>query len=75
MGIRRGLFHCRVIAASGHFLLIAACLAGFLRLRPRVPQWMQFVVGGMLAVGYFASIIITTGPLYVPLLRRVFHIG
>ena len=61
-----------LIAATGHFLLIAACLAGFLRTRPQPRQWAQFVGGGILAIGYFIIIIITTGPQYIPLLRRVF---
>ncbi|HSB17093.1 MAG TPA: hypothetical protein VLE22_21765 [Bryobacteraceae bacterium] len=63
-----------VVAAAGHFLLIGACLAGFLRTRPELRQWGQFVGGGVLAVGYFALIIITTGPQYVGLLKRVFHL-
>ena len=39
-----------VIAAGGHFLLIIACLVGFLRTRPRVQQWGKFMAGGALAV-------------------------
>jgi hypothetical protein len=62
-----------VIAAAGHFLLIIACFAGFLRLRPELKHWGQFVAGGVLAVGYFAFIIITTGPQYIGLLKRAFH--
>jgi len=62
-----------VVAAAGHFLLIVACLAGFLRLRPRAMQWGQFLAGGVLAVGYFMLIIWTTGPQYIGLMKRVFH--
>lgn len=61
-----------LIAATGHFLLIAACLAGFLRTRPQARQWAQFMGGGILAIGYFILIIVTTGPQYIPLLRRMF---
>ncbi len=61
-----------VFAAGGHFLLIIACLAGFLRTRPNAKQWGQFVAGGALAVAYFAVIIVTTGPQHVGLLKRAF---
>jgi hypothetical protein len=63
-----------VIAASGHFVLMAACLAGFLRTRPGARGWAQFLAGGALAVGYFVAIIITTGPQYIGLLKRVFRL-
>lgn len=63
-----------VVAAAGHFLLIVACLAGFLRTRPELRRWGQFAGGGVIAVSYFALIIITTGPQYVGLLKRVFHL-
>lgn len=62
-----------VVAAAGHFLLIFACLAGFLRLRPKAMQWGQFLAGGVLAAGYFMLIIFTTGPQYIGLMKRVFH--
>jgi hypothetical protein len=62
-----------VVAAGGHFLLIIACLAAFLRMRPDARRWGQFLGGGVIAVAYFAAIIITTGPQYIPLLRRIFH--
>jgi hypothetical protein len=61
-----------LIAAGGNFLLIIACSIGFIRRSPRGPEWGQFVGGGVLAVGYFVAIIITTGPQYIGLLRRVF---
>ena len=63
-----------VIAAGGHFLLMVACVAGFLRIRQDLRGWGQFVAGGVLAVGYFALIIVTTGPQYAGLLKRVFHL-
>ncbi|MDP2997382.1 MAG: hypothetical protein Q8N47_07830 [Bryobacterales bacterium] len=63
-----------VIAAAGHFLLILACLAGFLRMRPGTRRWGQFIAGGALAVGYFVAIVITTGPQYIGLLKRIFRL-
>ena len=36
-----------VIAAGGHFMLITACLAGFLRTRPGARRWGQFLAGGL----------------------------
>ena len=61
-----------LIAAGGHFLLIGACSTGFLRSRPRAREWAQFVCGGVLALAYFAIIIVTTGPEYIVLLKRAF---
>ena len=63
-----------VIAAGGHFLLIIACVAGFLRTRPDARRWAQFIGGGVLGVGYFVAIIISTGPQYIGLLKRVFRL-
>ena len=37
-----------VVAAAGNFLLIFGCLALFLRLRPRLKLWGQFLAGGFL---------------------------
>jgi hypothetical protein len=59
-----------VIAATGHFLLIAACLVGFLRNRPSARECAQFVGGGVLAIAYFTLIIVTTGPQYIPILMN-----
>lgn len=61
-----------VVAAAGHFLLIAACLAGFLRSRPGPRELAQFFAGGVVAVVYFVAIIVWTGPQYVGLIKRVF---
>jgi hypothetical protein len=63
-----------VVAAAGHFLLIIACFAGFVRTRPKLQQWGEFVGGGVLAVAYFVAIIVVAGPQYIGLLRRVFHL-
>jgi hypothetical protein len=62
-----------VVAAGGHFLLIIACLAGFLGTRPGLKQWGQFFAGGVIAIGYFIAIILATGQ-YIDLLKRVFHL-
>jgi hypothetical protein len=61
-----------VIAAAGHFLMIVACLVGFLRTGPNLRRWGQFLGGGVLAVAYLVAIIFTTGPQYIPLVKRVF---
>jgi len=37
-------------------------------------QWAEFVAAGVFAVAYFVLIIWTTGPQYIPLIRRVFHL-
>jgi len=62
-----------LIAAGGHFLLIIGCLAGFARTRPKGRHVAQFLAGGVIAVAYFVAIILTTGPQYIPLLKRVFR--
>ncbi len=77
LSLRTGQLHrpdliLAIVAAAGHFLLIAACLAGFLRTRPGAGQVGRFLAGGLLAVAYFVAIIVTTGPQYVGLLKRVF---
>ena len=70
--LRRPDLALSLIAAGGHFLLIVACSAGFLRRSPQSGEWGQFVGGGVIAVAYLAVIIITTGPQYIGLLQRVF---
>jgi hypothetical protein len=51
-----------LLGGLAHFLLIVACIAGFLELRPARKQWAQFFAGGLLAMAYFALIILTTAP-------------
>ena len=63
-----------VVAFAGHCLLICACLVAFLRASRNRWAWLQFVGGGLVAIGYFALIIITTAPQYIPLLKIVFHV-
>jgi hypothetical protein len=50
------------LACMAHFLLIIACIAGFLQLRPGMKQWGQFLVGGFLAMAYFALMIAVAAP-------------
>jgi hypothetical protein len=52
----------QLFAACGHFLIIGACVAGFLRLRPTGRQWGEFVGGGVLAVGFLLLMAFTVGP-------------
>jgi hypothetical protein len=51
-----------MVGGVAHFLLIIACMAGFILLRPRLKQWGQFFAGGFLALAYFALIIATAAP-------------
>jgi hypothetical protein len=50
------------VGGAAHFLIIVACVAGFLHLRPRGKQWGQFFGGGILALAYFALIIAIAAP-------------
>lgn len=52
----------QLLAACGHFLIIAGCLVGFLRLRPTGRQWAEFVGGGVLAIGFLVVMAFTVGP-------------
>src|SRR5262249_55421467 len=60
-----------VIAAGGPFVLFAAGLWGFLPMRPGARRWLEFAGGGIAAIAYFVAIIVTTGPQYIGLLKRV----
>jgi hypothetical protein len=51
-----------MVGGVAHFLIIVACVAGFLHLRPRGEQWGQFFGGGILALAYFALIIAIAAP-------------
>ncbi|HSP17678.1 MAG TPA: hypothetical protein VLV78_23235 [Thermoanaerobaculia bacterium] len=73
--LRRPDLLIALVAAGGHFLLIAGCAVGFLRTRPRLPDWARFVAGGVLSIAYLVAIIATTGQQYMPLLMRVFRIS
>ena len=52
----------QLFAACGHFLIIGACVAGFLCLRPTGREWGEFVGGGVLAVGFLLVMAFTVGP-------------
>lgn len=59
-------------AALGHFGMIAFCIWAYLRLQNK--RWTDIGVllaGGVLAIGYFVTIIAIFGPQYLPLLRKV----
>ncbi len=50
------------IGSMAHFLLIIACMAGFIQLQPRMKQWGQFFAGGFLALAYFGLVIAVAAP-------------
>jgi hypothetical protein len=64
----------QLAATAAHFLLIAACAAGFSRLQPGGKQWARFLAGGMVAVSYLLLLMITLRPEYIPLLKKCFGI-
>lgn len=51
-----------LLGGAAHCLLIVACMAGFLELRPRGKQWGQFFAGGLVSLAYMALIIVTMAP-------------
>ncbi len=51
-----------LVGSIGHFVLIAGCIAGFVRLKPQKKQWVQFVGGGLFALVYFALIVALAAP-------------
>jgi hypothetical protein len=61
-----------VIAATGHFVLIVACLTGFLDTRPRAREWSKFIGGAVLGITYLVAIVFMTGRQFIPLVRRTF---
>jgi len=50
------------MGSLAHYLLIVACMAGFLQLRPDKKQWYQFFGGGLLVLVYMAIIILIAAP-------------
>jgi hypothetical protein len=40
------------LAGCGRFLIIAACIAGFLQLVPKRRQWGELIGGGVLAISF-----------------------
>lgn len=59
-------------ATIAHFVLIIACVAGFLRLKPNGKQWTRFLAGGIAAVGYLLLLIVTMRSETIPLLKKCF---
>lgn len=62
-------------AALGHFGMIVFCAWAYTRLNKK--RWSDVAVmlgSGVLAIGYFAGIIVLFGRQYLPLLRVVFHV-
>jgi hypothetical protein len=55
-----------------HFILIVACLAGFLRQDPGWRGWAKFLFAGFAAIAYLILLMVTLRPQYVPLLKRCF---
>jgi hypothetical protein len=51
-----------MVGGVAHFVLIIACMAGFIQLRPGIKQRGQFFAGGLLALAYFALIIVILVP-------------
>jgi hypothetical protein len=51
-----------MVGGVAHFLLIIACMCGFLELRPRLKLWGQFFAGGLLSLAYLGVFIATIGP-------------
>jgi hypothetical protein len=51
-----------MVGGMAHFLLIIACMTGFLQLRPGMKRWGQFFAGGLLALAYLLLIVVTTAP-------------
>jgi hypothetical protein len=51
-----------MVGGMAHFLLMIACMAGMIQLRPRMKQWGQFFAGGFLALAYFGLIIAVAAP-------------
>jgi hypothetical protein len=50
------------IGSLAHFVLIVACTAGFLQLRPGKRQWAHFCIGGLMVLTYMALIIAIAAP-------------
>jgi hypothetical protein len=51
-----------LVGGVAHVLLIIACIAGFLQLRPNMKRWVEFLAGGLSVLAYFALIVITMAP-------------
>jgi len=52
----------QLFGAVGNCLIIVACLAAFLGVRPAGRKWAQFAAGGALSLGYLLTAVFTIGP-------------
>jgi hypothetical protein len=59
-------------ATVAHFLLIVACLVGFLRLKRSWKDWVIFLGSGFLSIDYVVVLILTLRPQMVPTLKACF---
>jgi hypothetical protein len=50
------------IGAIAHIVLLVACVAAFIQLRPKQKDWRKFLVGGLLVLAYFAAIVAVLRP-------------
>ncbi|MFI5233739.1 MAG: hypothetical protein ACHQSE_14670 [Gemmatimonadales bacterium] len=50
------------VAGIGHFVLFIGCIGAFVQLRPGKREWRQFVIGGVVALGYLVVIVATMRP-------------
>ena len=50
------------IGGVSHFVLIAACLTGFIALNPDARAWRRFALGGLIGMLYMAAIIAAFRP-------------
>lgn len=62
----------QVMAAIANFLIVVACFCALWQSQPKARQWIEFFIGGVASIGYFVLIVFTTGPLYIPLVKRAF---
>jgi hypothetical protein len=51
-----------MVGGMAHFLLIIACMAGFLQLRPGMKHWGKFFAGGLLTLAYLILIFAIAAP-------------
>jgi len=65
-----------VPAAAAHFVLIAACIAGYFLIPHRTARDAgKFWASSVLVVAYFVAAVVLTGPQYIPLIKRVFGVS
>src|SRR6202034_685982 len=62
----------QLAATVAHCVLIGACAAEFLLLKPSAIEWLKFLCAGILGIGYLLLLKITMRPEYIPLLKECF---